>query len=44
MKKSQLSEEQILFALPQAQAGLAVADICRKLGISATYLLFRIRN
>ena len=32
MKKSKFSEEQILFALRQAEAGLAVEDICRKLG------------
>jgi putative transposase len=44
MKKSKFSEEQILFALRQAEAGLAVEDICRKLGISqATFFRWKQR-
>ena len=35
MRKSKFSEEQIAMALRQGEAGTPVADICRKLGISA---------
>ena len=34
MKKTAFTEEQIAYALRQAEAGTPVADICRKLGIS----------
>jgi len=34
MKKSRFSEEQISYALKQAESGEPVADICRKLGVS----------
>jgi len=34
MKKSKFSEEQIAFALRQAETGTRVAEICRKFGIS----------
>jgi putative transposase len=34
MKKSRFTEEQITFALKEAEGGTAVADVCRKLGIS----------
>lgn len=34
MKKSQFTEQQIAFALQQAESGTAIAEICRKLGIS----------
>lgn len=38
MKKSKLSETQIITMLSEAQAGLAVTDLCRKYKISsATY-------
>ena len=38
MKKTKFSEEQILFALKQGEAGQLVADVCRQMGISeATY-------
>jgi putative transposase len=44
MKKSKFTEEQIAFALRQAEAGLAVEDICRKLGISqATFFRWKQR-
>lgn len=38
MKKSRFSEEQIIAVLKGHQAGVAVADICRKHGISDTNL------
>ncbi len=34
MKRSKFTEQQILFALKQAETGVAVAEVCRKLGIS----------
>jgi putative transposase len=34
MKKTAFSEEQIAYALRQAETGTPVADICRKLGVS----------
>ena len=34
MKKSKFTEQQIAFALQQAEAGTAVAEVCRKMGIS----------
>lgn len=34
MKKSRFSEEQIAFALRQAEGGAAVRDVCRKMGVS----------
>lgn len=34
MKKSRFSEEQVAFALRQAEAGSPVEEICRKLGVS----------
>jgi putative transposase len=34
MKRSRFKEEQIIGALKQADGGVAVKDICRKLGIS----------
>jgi putative transposase len=38
MKKSRFTETQIVSALKQADAGLAVKDLCRQAGISvATY-------
>src|SRR5262249_34040263 len=43
-KKSKFTEEQIAFALRQAEAGLPVDDICRKLGISqATFFRWKQR-
>jgi len=44
MKKSRFSEEQIIAVLKEHQAGIAVADICRKPGISdATFYNWRSR-
>lgn len=34
MKRSRYSDEQIAYALRQAESGTAVADVCRQLGIS----------
>ncbi len=34
MKKPKFTESQIVFALQQAETGTAVAEVCRKLGIS----------
>lgn len=34
MKKSRFTEEQIVFALKQAELGTPVPEVCRKLGIS----------
>lgn len=34
MKKSKFTEEQIAFALRQAESGTPVADVCRQIGVS----------
>lgn len=34
MKKSRFTEEQIAFALLQAEGGVAVKEVCRKLGVT----------
>lgn len=34
MKRSKFTEQQIIFALKQAETGVTVAEVCRKLGIS----------
>ena len=42
MKTSRFSEQQIAFVLRQAEEGTAVAEVCRKTGISeATYYVWR---
>ena len=42
MKKSPFSEEQIAYALRQAESGTAVADVCRQLGVSeATFYVWK---
>ena len=44
MKKSKFTEEQILFALKQADAGQPVGDVCRQMGISeATFCVWKKR-
>ncbi|OBU84404.1 transposase [Chromobacterium subtsugae] len=34
MKKSKFTEEQIAFALRQAESGTTIAEVCRKMGVS----------
>ena len=42
MKKSKFTEEQIAFALKQAEVGTTVEEVCRKMGISdATFYNWR---
>lgn len=42
MKKSRFTEEQITFALRQADSGMPVADVCRQLGVSeATFYIWK---
>ena len=42
MKKSKFTEEQIAFALRQADLGTPVAEVCRKMGVSeATYFRWK---
>lgn len=36
MRKSKYTEEQIVAALKQADAGMKVEDVCRKLGVTQT--------
>ena len=44
MKRSKFSEEQVLFALKQAEAGQPVGDVCRQMGISeATFYVWKKR-
>ena len=42
MRKSKFTDEQIAFALKQAELGITVAEVCRKMGISdATFYVWR---
>ena len=42
MKRSRYSDEQVAYALRQAETGTAVADVCRQLGISdATFYVWK---
>ena len=42
MKRSRFTEQQITFALRQHDAGTAVEDICRQLGVSqATFYVWK---
>ena len=34
MKRSRFSEEQVAYALRQAESGTPVGDVCRQLGVS----------
>lgn len=34
MKKSKFTEEQIAFALKQAELGVPIGEVCRRLGVS----------
>lgn len=38
MKRSKYTEEQIAFALKQAELGTAVPEVCRKMGVSEATL------
>ena len=38
MKRSKFSEQQIAFALQQAESGTTVEEVCRKMVISQTTL------
>jgi putative transposase len=42
MKKTKFTEQQIAFALRQAETGTRIAEVCRKMGISdATFYNWR---
>lgn len=42
MKKSKFTEEQIAFALRQAESGVKVAEVCRKMGVcEATFFAWK---
>ena len=42
MKRSKFSEEQVAYALRQAESGTAVGDVCRQVGISeATFYVWK---
>ena len=42
MKKSKFTEEQIAFAIKQAETGTRVEEVCRKMGISeATFYVWK---
>ena len=42
MKKSRFTEDQIAYALKQAELGAPVEEVCRKMGISdATFYVWR---
>lgn len=44
MKRNKFSEQQIAFILRQAEEGVSVGEVCRKVGISEqTYYLWRKR-
>lgn len=42
MKKSRFTEEQVAYALRQADGGTPVADVCRQIGIAeATFYIWK---
>ena len=42
MRKSRFTDDQIAFALKQAELGISVEEVCRKMGISdATFYIWR---
>ncbi len=42
MRKSRYTEEQVAFALKQAELGTSVAEVCRKMGVSeATFFRWK---
>jgi putative transposase len=42
VKKSKFTDDQIAFALKQAELGISVEEVCRKMGISdATFYVWR---
>ena len=42
MKRSKFSEEQVAYALRQAESGTPVIDVCRQLGVSeATFYIWK---
>jgi len=43
MKKTQFSEEQIIGALKDAEGGMSVAEVCRKVGVSS-YTFYKWRR
>lgn len=44
MKRSKFTEEQIAYALRQAESGTPVPDVCRQLGVSeATFYVWKKR-
>jgi putative transposase len=42
MKRSRFTEEQVAYALKQVELGMAVGEVCRKMGIAeATFYVWR---